>query len=432
MKISSKFLGAVFSGLICISALAFANAPQQSPSSSQNWYDHFIFKDPTFNFEFIRALGYTYTKGADIGEAISTAENIQDGDFQSWYHSWLATAERIENLAIQFQNEGHLVSAKEAFFRASSYYRSAGFFMDAKADHAKSISTYAKSRENFLKAIASLPYISAVKIPYENTTLPGYLIRSERANAPIVIVNTGFDGTGEELYFEVGAALHARGYNCLIVEGPGQGSVLREQNLPFRPDWEKVVTPIVNYIETLSNVDKNKIALMGISMGGYLAPRAAAFEPRIKALIANGGVYDFGSTLFNSLPKKVLDLVDSNPKEFNTIMENEMKKNTEARWFFENGMWSFHADSPAEFVKKLKQYSLKDIVKNIKAPTLVVNSESDAFMKKQAEMLFKNLDAPKTYLLFTKKEAAQSHCQMGATAISNELILNWLDKTFKS
>lgn len=429
MKISPKLMAAVLFAATA-APLAFANTQSQSPS--KNWYDHFIFKDPTFNFEFIRALGYTYQKGADIGEVVATAENIQDGDFQSWYNAWLATAQRIENLAIKAQNEGNQTSAQEAFFRASSYYRSAGFFMDAKADRAKSISTYAKSRENFLKAIASLPYISVVKIAYENTTLPGYLIRAEKPNAPIVIVNTGFDGTAEELYFEVGAALHTRGYNCLIVEGPGQGSVLRQQNLPFRPDWEKVVTPIVNYIETLPNIDKNKIALMGISMGGYLAPRAAAFEPRIKALIANGGVYDFSGTLLNSLPKKVLDLLDSHPNTFNTIMEDQMKKNTEARWFFENGMWSFHANSPAEFIKKLKLYTLKGVVKNIKAPTLVVNSESDAFMKNQAETLYKNLDAPKTYLLFTKKEAAQSHCQMGAIAISNELIFDWLDKTFKS
>ena len=89
----------------------------------------------------------------------------------------------------------------------------------------------------------------------------------------------------------------------------------------------------------------------------------------------------------------------------------------------------FHAKTPDEFMKKIKSYSLKGIAEKIKMPTLIVNSEADAFMKGQAKALYDHISGPKTFLLFTRKEAAQSHCQMGASAISNELILNWLDKT---
>lgn len=418
-------LKTIFLSLLLLAPSVFA------AEKTANWYDHFIFNDPTFTFEFIRALGYTYTQGGDIGETIDTAKKITDGNVNSWYQEWLTTARRIENLGERAERQGHPITAREAFLRSSSYYRSAGFFMDAPLNHPKSLSSYAKSTDNFLKAIKFLPYVEVVKIPYEQTTLPGYLIHSDKPNAPIVIVNTGFDGTAEELFFEVGSALHARGYNALLVEGPGQGSVLRKQQLAFRPDWENVVTPIVNYIETLSNVDKNKIALMGISMGGYLAPRAAAFEPRIKALIANGGVYDLGASVYNTLPKDMIALIDNNPAEFNKLIAAEMLKKPEVRWYFDNGMWSFAVATPAEFMKKIKSYTLKGIVQKIKMPTLVVNSEADMFMKDQAETLYKKLSSPKTYLLFTRQEAAQSHCQMGAIAISNELILDWLDKTFK-
>jgi alpha-beta hydrolase superfamily lysophospholipase len=395
-----------------------------------NWYDDFIFHDPGFTFQFIRTIGYSYEKGADIGESVATAKKITNGDFNSWYQSWLATAERIEAIADTAMQQQHSASAMGAYLRASNYYRTAGFYMVKPEDQNKSLKAYQKSRHDFHQALYSLPYIEAVEIPYEKTTLPGYLIRSKNKNAPIVIVHSGFDGTVEELYFEVGQALHDRGYNCLLIEGPGQGLVLRSQHLSFRPDWEKVIKPVVDFVQTIPNVDKNSIALMGISMGGYLAPRAAAFEPRIKALIANGGVYDLSEAVVRAIPKEIVALIDKNPKEFNQLIENEMNKNTTMRWFYENGMWSFHAKTPAEFMVKLREYNLKNVAQHIQAPTLVVDSEADAFMHGQARMLYQHLSSPKTFLEFTRREAAESHCQMSATAISNELILDWLDKTF--
>jgi len=420
-KLSKLFI--IFTA-VSVQALAI------TPNNQSNWYDNFIFHDPNFTFEFIRTLGYSYEKGADLGESIATARKITDGDFNSWYESWLNTAKRIESLAITADQQKQMVTARETHLRASNYYRTAGFYMVDVKDQDKSISAYDKSKENFLKAISYLPYVEVVTIPYEKTKLTGYLIHAKNKNAPLVIVNTGFDGTAEELYFEVGEAFHARGYNCLLVDGPGQGNVLRKQNLPFRPDWEKVVTPIVDYVETLKDIDKNKIALMGISMGGYLAPRAAAFEPRIKALIANGGVYDLGAAAYAVLPKELIDLIDNNPDEFNKYIENEMKSNTTARWYYKNGMWSFHAKTPADFMKKIRLYNLNGVTQNIKATTLIVDSEADTFMKGQARTLFEKLKSPKTYILFTRQQAAQSHCQMGATAISNEFIIDWLDNVF--
>lgn len=417
----------LFAFFILMSAIC--NGATVSTKNIPNWYDSFIFKDPTFTFELIRTLGYAYEKGADIGESISTARNITDGDFASWYQAWTKTANRIEKVGQTAQASGNMVTAKEAFFRASNYYRTAGFYMVAPANQPKSIASYNQSTKMFLKAISFLPYVETVKIPYEKTTLPGYFIHADKANAPMVIVNTGFDGTAEELFFEVGLALHERGYNCLLVEGPGQGSVLRNQHLPFRPDWEKVVKPIVDYIETLPNINQDKIALMGISMGGYLAPRAAAFESRIKVLIANGGVYDLGAAVYHTLPKNMIDLIDKDPNTFNKMMYEDMQKNPTSRWFFENGMWSFQVHTPAEFMQKIKSYTLKEVVKQINIPTLVIDSEADSFMKGQAQALYQHLVGPKTFLLFTRQEAAQSHCQMGATAISNELIFDWLDKT---
>ena len=399
------------------------------PTQNNNWYDELFFSDKSFTLEFIRTLGYAYSGGADIGESISTSKQIPDADIDSWYQQWLVTANRLYGVAEKMKQKNDLASAREAYLRASNYYRTAGFYMVAAKDRDKSINTLGLSKSSFLNAIATLPFIQPIKIPYDGTVLPGYLIRSPFKNSPLLIVNTGFDGTAEELYFQIGVAAYERGYNVLLFEGPGQGEVLRKQNIPFRYDWEHVVTPIIDYALTLPDINKNKIALLGVGMGGYLVARAAAFDKRIKACVVNGGVYDVAESAVKNVPADFMKLLTSNPGKFDTAMYDEMKKNVRAGWFFNNAMWAFQAASPADVLTKLQQYSMKDVVKQIKCPMLVVNSEDDVFNQGQAKMLYEELSSSKTFMEFTKEDDAQAHSQMGATAISNEKILNWLNAT---
>ena len=186
-------------------------------------------------------------------------------------------------------------SAREAFLRASNYYRTAEFFLHGNPRDPRILETWRQSRETFRRAARLFDHpIEVVKIPYGDTTLPGYVCRPDNSRTPrkTLILQTGFDGTAEELYLEVAIFALRRGYNVLIFEGPGQGGALREQHLYFRPDWEKVVTPVVDFALTRPEFDPRRLALMGISMGGDLAPRAAAFDPRLVALVANTGVYD--------------------------------------------------------------------------------------------------------------------------------------------
>jgi pimeloyl-ACP methyl ester carboxylesterase len=431
-KMRKLFLSVLLFFILLLAAPAMAQ--QAEPAmKAQNWYDGFMFKDSSNTFEFIRVLGAAAGGGADLGECIETARHIDNGDDESWYREWMRRADYLCALAEKWDKEAHVVSAREAYLRACNYYRSASFYMDSPENRARSVAAWKKSRECFLSAISSLPYVKTVRIPYESTTLPGYFITCpvSKKKHPLLIIQTGFDGTGEELFFNYTAGARDRGYDCLIFEGPGQGEPLRLHDLHFRHDWEHVITPVVDYSLTLPGIDSQRIALLGISFGGYLVPRAAAYEHRLKACIANGGVYSFADAMLNKMPADFSRLIETDPERFDRELQAGIKNNPNVRWGVNNGMWTFGAHSPAEFYRKTKPFTLEGVAGRITCATLVLDSEDDIFMEGQAERLYKALSCPKSFYRFTREETAQAHCQMGAMGISEAVIFNWLDRVMK-
>jgi len=225
----------------------------------------------------------------------------------------------------------------------------------------------------------------------------------------------------------------ARGYNCLIVEGPGQGSVVRGQKLYFRPDWERVVTPIIDYALTRKDIDPKRLILYGHSMGGYLIPRAAAYEHRLAACIANGGIFDFFDVIATNLNfkgnREEKEKLLSEPTKLDEIIMKNTLDNLLSYWVVTHGTWVYGVKTPHEFMQKVILYTLKDCVKNIRCPTLVIDVANEQFCQGQAQTLYDNLTCHKTMLTFNNEEGADLHCQCGALSISNQRILDWLDET---
>lgn len=248
----------------------------------------------------------------------------------------------------------------------------------------------------------------------------------------ILVVHGGFDSTLEELYFSAVALALERGYNCIAFEGPGQGGVIRKQKIPFRFDWEKVVTPVIDFLMSDNikyGIDTNRIALMDISMGGYLAARAAAFEHSLSACVLYNGVYDGKEALESSFHSPLLKAIkDGNEKVVN-IFEILMETNSNIKFNIKHGMWTFGIDSPYELVKKSSEFSLKEIANKIICPTLVLNAEKDDSFPGQPQKVYNALTCPKKQILFTVEEGAEEHCQCGAPSLSNQRIFDWLDAT---
>ena len=425
-----------------------------------------VFQDPTFSLQLLRVIGETYYKCADIGECLSTAYRIKEGDFESWHTEWLKTAKRIHGYADDCFSKGHLTSAKEAYLRASNYYRVSEFMLIDPED-SRIQTTWENSKECFAKAINLFPYdVEQIEIPYEETTLPGhfyhYKSKEEEKNNnkndnvekdnnssisklsscnssssyPTLIVHGGFDSTLEELYSSAAAPALDRGYNCLTFEGPGQGGVIRKQKIPFRYDWEKVVSPVIDYAIQKKDdfaIDTKRIALMGISMGGYLAARAAAFDNRISACILYNGVYDGYDATASSFPQPLLTAINKSDSEYvNITIKNLMVSDPNIRFNIKHGMWTTGTHSPYDLIIRSKKYTIKDTLSNIRCSTLVLEAEKDDSFPGQPKKVYDGLTSAssKAYILFTEEEGAEEHCQCGAPAISNQRIFDWLDETF--
>ncbi|WP_244853103.1 S9 family peptidase [Bacillus sp. J14TS2] len=332
---------------------------------------------------------------------------------------------------------GQRISAREAYLRASNYYRTAEFFLHGDPEDPRILSTWKNSRHTFRQAcqLMNTP-VEEVNIPYEDTTLTGYFYRVDDSHQPrpTLVIHGGYDSTGEELYFGGAAAAIQRGYNCLTFEGPGQGSILREQHLPFRPDWEHVVSPVVDYLLNRPEVDSERISLMGISLGGLLAPRAAAYEHRLAACIANDGLYSFqfskrGAAYMEEEQENVQNV---SREEIEEKVKELMREDTGVRWAIENGKFTFRANSILELLERTEPYTLEGVANQIICPTLVCEAETDQFFSGQPEQLYNALVCPKTYRKFTKEEAAEEHCHFGALQLFNHYIFEWLDQTLQA
>jgi pimeloyl-ACP methyl ester carboxylesterase len=398
----------------------------------------FLFDDVAFSFETLRATGFAEYQGAQLGEVIALASRVADGDEDSWLAEWSALARRVHAVADAAASAGHRVSAREAYLRASNYYRNSEFFRrehPASDPQVRELSRLA--RETFA---AALPFfdtpVERIAIPYEGTTLPGYLYTVDDSGTarPTVVYNNGFDSTLEEGYFAIAAGALRRGYNVLAFDGPGQGEVIREQGLPFRYDWERVITPVVDYALTRPEIAPAAITIFGYSLGACLVARAGAFEHRPRALILDDGFVSFASAYERVLPAQVMQAIrDHRDDEANTALLNSAAGDTQVRWGINNGLWVLGASSPADYIRKLADFTVEGVAGKITAPTLILEAEGDGFFHGQATKLHAAMTAaPTTYITLAARDGAGEHCHVGDTGYSHQVMFDWLDSLLAS
>ena len=287
---------------------------------------HRFFASEFFNFEFLRVLSMTPSSGCDIAEALNAAAKIKDGDQESWTAAFYALAQKTEMLALNAAKNGDRVSARGAFLRVSNYYRASQYMLhDRRRDRDARVLLRAQNlAELFEKGVSMIDTMSVdrVQIPYDKGVyLPGYLYmplkkgRHEPSRKiPLVTNINGGDSVQEELFYICPSVGPLYGYAILTFDGPGQGMLLRKNRVGMRPDWENVMTPVINWLEEFANgysgtaqdLDLDRIAILGASMGGYFALRSAA-HPRIQACVNVNPAYDMWELATGKLPRWFTD-----------------------------------------------------------------------------------------------------------------------------
>ncbi|MFD5572535.1 alpha/beta hydrolase family protein [Streptomyces cadmiisoli] len=393
----------------------------------------FLFDDPAFDYQALRTAGYADYGGAQLGEVVAVASRIPDGDTEAWRREWSRLAGHAHGLGDAARREGRPVDARSALLRAHNYYRTAEFFQREDQQDAEALRLMGLSRETFADAAALMARPpQPVRIPYEGTSLPGYLYRVDDSDEPrpLVVHHGGIDSTLEEGYFFVAAAALARGYHCLCFEGPGQGSVLREQGLVFRPDWERVVTPVVDHALSLPGIDAGRVVLVGTSLGGLLAVRAAAFEHRLAGCVAHDAVWQLGDVV--ALPPFVLEWVEQGCDDFaDPVMWGIAAQQTFTRWLLRQALWTFGASTPARLLRTLPAFGLSEVIGRVRCPVLVLDAEEDMFFAglEHAKKVFTGLNSPKQLHVFTADEGGGAHCHSGAMRVFHDRLFAWLGET---
>jgi alpha-beta hydrolase superfamily lysophospholipase len=393
---------------------------------------HLVLKDELLDAQTLRAVAAAQYGGADIGECLATARRVRGTDLDGWHDEWRRTADAVTALAEDAEAAGRRETARRAHLRACTYYRTAGVMLMGAPIDPRLVETYALQRTAFRRAAALMEHPPEIlEIPFEGGALPGYFFRVDddpRPRATVVATN-GYDGTAEELYFWNVAAALERGYNALAFDGPGQGAMLTERGITMRPDWENVVTPVMDHLLEREDVDPDRVALIGLSLGAHLAPRAASGEHRLAACIADCGAYDMGAMALARLPGPLREGFEEGrrvPVATVRAMLDEVMKKPTAGWALRRGLLVHGVTDPAELIEAIRDYTLVGRAERIRCPTWVCNAEGDD-ISASAPQLVEALTCEKELVTFTAAEGADDHCETAARQLYHARAFGWLD-----
>ena len=374
------------------------------------YYDH-LHPEPSINFQMNRWISYLGSSALDDMQAIAPRLS----DFSSYRREFLALAQKA-------LSEGRKL-------HAAYYFRSAEFFM-RQDDPLKS-----PTRKQFLGLLwekYKVDESNRFAIPYKdgNITgiLPAYYFTHAHPKSTIVI-HGGFDSYIEE-FFPIILFIRDAGYNIVCFEGPGQGGALQESRLFMTHEWHKPLKAVLDYFKL------EDVTLLGISMGGCLALRAAAYEPRVKQVIAYDVFFDWLDTSLEKLkPVGTLLKILLNYRAsglFNIILAGIMKKSPLFDWAMHQAMLVLGVSTSYEVFLKSRLYTTQDVSPLVKQDVLLMGGTEDhviplSHFYQQTDILTNCRS--QTARLFTRNEHAQNHCQVGNLRLAVDYITNWIDST---
>lgn len=391
-------------------------AHQDSMSSSQDYStqrlsQRYRFADPNMDLFFLGALGWGPAGGLSVGEAFHIAAQIEDGDADSWSRAFEHQGEVLAEQADTWFEGGCSRTAGEFRLKAFACYRSAWQFVVPGERFATLFRT---SQRHFDRAMTELKIAtSRFSVPYGGGELPGHFYPSNYASAPTILIIGGADTCHEDRFLSQGRYYLDRGYSVALVDLPGQGLV-QEQGLHWEPETERPIAAVIDELIARFGVEPRRLALLGMSLGGYFACRAAAFEPRLAAAIATPALFH-PDELFSGVARQEAD---------GGIVSDVARKNLEVL------LWKAGVADLAELTRRWSGVSVDP--KNVQVPFLsVLGKQEGAVWQKQTEEWHKAIpSAEKRLVKLDAATGADAHCQGNNPLRLVQEVDGWLRQIF--
>ena len=397
-----------------------------------------IFKDHETDWVLKRTLEMMSEKAAEIGECLYAAGRIDECKTESWISEWAALAGRVEAQAKGSLQAGNLASARDAFLRASNYYRTAEY--GTPPAHPRFHELWQKSVDCFQQACPLFdPPVQTLSIPFEGFLLPGYFwpAAADAQSRPTFMAVGGNDSSGEEIFFVTANTAHRQGYNYFTFEYPGhRGAVHLDPACIKRPDYEVPFKMAIDYLQTLPGVDE-RLALSGFSFGGYVAARVAAFEPRIQAVIPDSPIVDMQSVMA-AVWEPVLNQTRWLPKSLrNALVRRNLERSPMRKSLVEYSLWTNGVKDKTilEWVEAGggKPFTMREYLPQINCPALAMVSQDEGeVMVRQAYEFYENISSKhKQMHIFTRgQDGSNDHCQLDNISRGQQVAFDWLQGVF--
>lgn len=360
-------------------------------------------KDQLFNFQLNRPYSLGYARLEDLaaaGKGITT--------FVDWKTTMLG-------LATDALSERRLMNA--AF-----YYRAAEFY--TFPEDPDKLLLYDRFSDLFYSAFESHG-IERVRVPYKGTSLPAMVISPEGTPRHSIIIHGGYDSFIEEFYSMMRYFAEC-GFRVIGFDGPGQGAARRKDGLPLDFHWERPVGAV------LSHFGLQEATLIGLSMGGYFALRAAAFEARVKRVIVSGHAFDY-RRVARAPAMSILKFFHDHLREFaNRLSRWKIEKGGMEAWNISHLMYVLGVDEPMaalEFALELNEENLHSDA--VRQDVLILASREDHFIPfRLHSQQLRRLTAARSVCdrVFSREEHAENHCQIGNIGLALQVMRKWIDR----
>jgi dienelactone hydrolase len=346
---------------------------------------------------------------------LEASQNGDDVGTELLYASWAAVADRLVAKAQDDEARGRRIGAGETYYRASLYTSQAERLQSPKWEGRNA--AYQKSIDLLLKHVelSRIP-VTRVEIPFEDASLPGYFYSAPGEGPhPVVIQWNGLDSTKEMMYYSgFPRMLAERGISTLMIDTPGSGEALRLRNLHARFDTEVWASAIVDWIEANAaelHADPDRVGIVGWSLGGYFAPRAAAFEKRLKFVVAWGANHNWAA-----------------------VQEARRRREGEnpVPHYWDHVFWVFDATDMDDFIAKTANMKLEGVVEKITVPFLITHGVGDRQIPVAYahESYDQAVNSPKRELrLFDNPEGGTEHISIDNMTYVAGIIADWIGET---